>query len=193
MISDTEIIKRCIKGERFAQEELYNKYAFVMYGLCLRYCSDKDEAKDILQEGFIKVFTNIKKFRNKGSFEGWIKRIIIHTALDYFRKRQKTHLFIGNEDINELIIKNNNNIYYENDNDNDDTLNEKELLSIIQNLPDGYRTVFNLYAIEEYSHKEIAKMLNISESTSKTQLFKARNMLQKKLYEYKKNKNILIL
>ncbi|NVO03302.1 MAG: RNA polymerase sigma factor [Bacteroidetes bacterium] len=183
MVNDAEIIKGCAKGNRAAQDQLYKTFASLIFGICLRYCGDYDEAKDVMQEGFIKVFTNISKFRNEGSLEGWIKRIIVNTALDHFKKKQKLYNHTNIDDINELLIENNEDI-----DPQEEIISEQELLLMIQSLPDGYRMVFNLYAIEDYSHKQIAEMLKISESTSKTQLFKARNLLQKKIQIFQSNK-----
>ena len=186
MINDAEIINGCVKGDRAAQDNLYKMFASLMFGVCIRYCSDRNEAKDVMQEGFIKVYTNIKNFRKQGSLEGWIKRIIVNTALDNFKKKQKLYNHTNIDDINELSIEND-----EESEPQDDDFSEKELLAMIQKLPDGYRMVFNLYAIEDYSHKQIAEMLKISESTSKTQLFKARNLLQRKIKELKSKKELV--
>ena len=187
MVNDADIITKCIEGDRAAQDLLYKMYASLMFGVCLRYCCDRNEAKDVMQDGFIKVYSNIKNFRKEGSLEGWIKRIIVNTALDNFKKKQKLYNHTSIDDINELSIE-----YDEEIEPQDNDITEEELLAMIQTLPDGYRMVFNLYAIEDYSHKQIAEMLKITESTSKSQLFKARNALQKKIYEFQQQK-ILVL
>ena len=187
MADDADIIKGCIREDRASQDKLYDTYASTMYGLCLRYCSNRDEAKDVLQDGFIKVFKSIGKFKNQGSLEGWIKRIMVNTALDQYHKRQKEFNHASFDDINELTIE-----PAEVSVQNEGEISENELMAMIQDLPQGYQMVFNLFAIEEYSHKQIAEMLNISESTSKTQLFKARSLLQKKIIELQR-KNVLAI
>lgn len=167
---DAEIIKKCIEGDRAAQEKLYNFYAPRMRATCLRYASSVFEAEDIFQDGFVKVFTKLKDYRNQGgSFDGWVRRIIVNTAIDTYRKN--------------IALK--NNIQYDSIAEDDttaveiaDNLEEEELINVLSKLPDGYRIVFNLYAIEGYSHKEIAETLRITESTSKSQLFKARKQIQ---------------
>lgn len=171
----SEIIKACLKGNRAAQNRLYQLFADKMYGMCLRYADNEDEAKDILQDGFIKVFLNLKQFNNKGSFEGWIRRIIANTALERFR--DKNYLFA----INMETEYNANNKQY------DHILSDlaaKDLLKLIQELSPQYRMVFNLYAIEGYSHKEICEKLNIKEGTSKSNLSRAREILKEKVKKY---------
>ncbi|MCB2196578.1 MAG: RNA polymerase sigma factor [Bacteroidetes bacterium] len=171
----TDLIKACVKGNRVAQNRLYHLFADKMYGLCLRYADSEDEAKDILQDGFIKVFINLKQFNNKGSFEGWIRKIIVNTALEKFR--DKSYLFAVNMD----------NDYDQSDKKYDHILSElaaNDLLKLIQELSPQYRMVFNLYAIEGYSHKEICKMLNIKEGTSKSNLSRAREILKDKVKKY---------
>jgi RNA polymerase sigma-70 factor (ECF subfamily) len=187
MADDVDIIKGCIREDRASQDKLYDTYASTMYGLCLRYSSTRDEAKDVLQDGFIKVFKSIGKFKNQGSLEGWIKRIMVNTALDQYHKRQKELNHASFDDINELTIE-----PAEVSIQNEGEISEDELMAMIQDLPRGYQMVFNLFAMEEYSHKQIAEMLNISESTSKTQLFKARSLLQKKIIELQR-KNVLAI
>ena len=175
MNNQLDIIKACIKGNRKAQKQLYQMFSDKMYGLCLRYAKDKDEAKDILQDGFIKVFLNLKQFNNKGSFEGWIRRIIVNTALERFR--DKNYLFAVNMENN----------YDAGDYEYDHILSEiaaNDLLKLVQELSPQYRTVFNLYAVEGYSHKEICKMLNIKEGTSKSNLSRAREILKEKIKDY---------
>lgn len=182
MAFDEQIIQACIDGNRIAQEKLYKKFASQMLGVCLRYTNSYDEAEDILQEGFIKVFLNLENFRKEGSFEGWIKRIMINTALNHYHQNKKN---LENKDFDEIkeieII------------DEDDEIeipySEDEMLEAFQNLPDGYKTVFNLYVFEDFKHKEIADQLNISVNTSKSQLSKARTYLQKSLVKMKKRKS----
>jgi RNA polymerase sigma factor (sigma-70 family) len=174
-----QLIKRCIDNDPVAQELLYRRYASKMFGVCLRYAPNKMEAEDILQEGFIKVFNNLKKFRGDGSFEGWIRRTMVNTAINHYRKnvRYFQDIDIDSVDIHDTFDK-----------DGISNLTEAELLKLIQELPEGYRMVFNLYVIEGYSHKEIGEQLNIAENTSKSQLSRARGVLQakvKKLYNIK--------
>jgi RNA polymerase sigma-70 factor (ECF subfamily) len=150
-----------------------------MMGICMRYSRTRAEAEDILQEGFIKVFSSLKNFRQEGSFEGWIKRIMINNAVNHYHQNLKFALHANIEDIDESqIIQEEAHASADPELD----LSQEMLLKLIQELPDGYRVVFNLYAIEGYSHKEIACMLGISENTSKTQLFKARRFLKNKIW-----------
>ncbi len=172
MISDDEIIKGCIDGDKKFQRLLYEKYASVMLGVCIRYFRDIEEAEDALQEGFIKVYTNIDKFRFEGSFEGWIRRIMINTALNYYRSNLKHYFHSDVEDREDKI---------DFDKDFNQDFYVEDLLKIVRDLPPGYQMIFNLFEIEGYSHKEIAEQLNISKNTSKSQLLKARKLLQKKL------------
>ena len=167
-----ELITRCKAGERKAQELLYKQFAAKMLGVCMRYATDKMEAEDMLQIGFVKVFQKINDYRGEGAFEGWIRRIMIHSALGYYRKHHKMMKMV----------------------DLDDASNEtsamplatadlaaKDLVILIQQLPPGYRIVFNLFAIDGYSHKEIAGMIGISEGASKSQLSRARNVLKEQI------------
>lgn len=166
-----EIINGCIAGKRKAQNALYKMFAPKMYAVCLRYSKDSTEAEDILQDGFIKVFQHMGAFKHEGSFEGWVRRIMINTALERFRK--KNPLFpVGD------IYPTAKNMKYE---DIESNISADELLGLVQKLPPGYRTVFNLYAIEGYSHQEIGEMLNISVGTSKSQLARARAALQQEI------------
>lgn len=161
-----------LKGDAKSNEMLYRYFAPRMYGICLRFAGNEMEADDILQEGFIKILTKIKNFRNEGSLEGWIRRTIINTAINYYRKNQKNSRFSDIEGM-EVPEANVENIF--------DKFSREELLQLIQELPNGYRTVFNLNVIEGYTHKEIGKMLNISDNTSKSQLTRAKNILQKRI------------
>ena len=172
MFSDQEFIERCLKKDPKAQEMLYKHFAPKMFGICIRYAKNKAEAEDILQEGFIKVYTRLKDYRKEGSFEGWIRRTIINTAINFYRKGLKSKNEI---DITDVEIVNEGQISAI------DKLSTQELLNVIKELPDGYRIVFNLNVIEGYTHKEIGKMLDISENTSKSQLSRAKQVLQKKL------------
>lgn len=177
-MNEQQIIAGCKEQKREAQKTLYEKYARTMYGICLRYCSDEDTAKDLLQDGFIKVFTNISSFQGKGSFEGWLKRIFINLALESFRKKKA---FIQNTD----DLQNLPEIIDETTEENEmNRISEQDLLKMIQDLPKGYSTVFNLYAIEDLPHKEIAELLGISEGTSRSQYVRARQILQAKVQDH---------
>lgn len=175
MKSDDQIIVGCQDGKRKAFSQLFENYAPVMLGVCMRYCKNRIDAEDVMQDGFIKVFSQIHKFRREGSFEGWIKRIMINSAIDNYQINLKKPF---HEDINEVAEET-----YQDEDGLSDELNiqHEKLMEMIQELPDGYRMVFNLYAIENYNHKEIASLLGVSENTSKTQLLKARKALRKKI------------
>jgi RNA polymerase sigma-70 factor (ECF subfamily) len=176
MIADEHIVDGCKAGKRKAYSMLYKKYASTMLGLCLRYCKNLQEAEDVLQEGFIKVFNNISRFRQEGSFEGWIKRIMVHSAIDHYKSNLKNQTTQDIADVEEKIGKTDEPEDYR-----DIHIPKERLMEMIQELPDGYRIVFNLYAIEGFSHKEIAEQLEVSENTSKTQLLKARKALKRKV------------
>jgi len=176
MIPDPKLVEGCIQGKRKACALLYKRYAAKMLGVCLRYGRNLAEAEDVLQEGFIKVFTSLGKFRQEGSLEGWIRRIMVNTAVDHYNKQAREEFLISLEDMKEAYPS--GEMGEENDNLPVEDLTEDDLLKMVQDLPDGYRLVFNMYAIEGYSHQEIAEKLNISVNTSKTQLFKARRTLR---------------
>ena len=170
MLSETELIKGCIKNDRSAQQALYNSYCRKMMLVCLRYSKGIDEAEDILQEGFIKVFQSIKGFRHEAKLETWITRIMINTTLNAQRKKMYLYPMV---DVEELHLP-----------DQEISLTGihfNQLLELIQSLPQGCQIVFNMFAIEGYSHKEIAKQLSISEGTSKSQFARAKSLLQQKL------------
>ncbi|MBE9492636.1 MAG: sigma-70 family RNA polymerase sigma factor [Bacteroidetes bacterium] len=172
MYSEEEFIKRCLNNDSQAQEALYKRYAPKMFGICLRFTRNKMEAEDVLQEGFIKIFTYLKDYRSEGSLEGWMRRTIINTAINYYKKQSKRFRDM-NIDQAEIADSNDENVV--------DKLSTNELLTLIQDLPNGYRMVFNLSIIEGYTHKEIGGILNISENTSKSQLSRARSVLQSKI------------
>ncbi|MFO8128772.1 MAG: RNA polymerase sigma factor [Bacteroidales bacterium] len=176
MYSEEEIIKRCLNNDSHAQEALYRQYAPKMFGICLRFTRNKMEAEDVLQDGFIKIFTYLKDFKNEGSLEGWIRRTMINTAINFYKKKVKRYNEL-NIDKTELPDSDEENII--------DKLSAEELLATIQELPDGYRMVFNLSVIEGFTHKEIGDILHISENTSKSQLSRARSTLQNKLKKIK--------
>ncbi|MDR2954124.1 MAG: sigma-70 family RNA polymerase sigma factor [Prevotella sp.] len=182
-MNELQILAGCKEQKREAQKMLYDKYARKMYSICLRYCSDADSAQDLLQDGFMKVFANISSFQEKGSFEGWLKRIFINLALENLRK--KKNVIQTSDDVQNIpdVVD---------DSTEDEEMykiSEDELLKMIQELPQGYATVFNLYAIEDYSHKEIAELLGINESTSRSQYVRARQLLQAKVKQYIKERS----
>jgi RNA polymerase sigma-70 factor (ECF subfamily) len=168
-----KIIAGCKKGDRRSQEELYRILAPGMYGICLKYADNKDDAKDFMQEGFIKVFQKIEQYRSEGSFEGWVKRIMINTALEKLRSNMEVYSLDEKanyiEDSKTVTIL--------------ETLSAGDLLALVQQLTTQYRIVFNLFAIEGYNHREISEMLGISEGTSKSNLSRARSILQEKVLE----------
>lgn len=168
--TEKELIQFCIKGDRKSQKQLFEVYGPKMMSVCLRYAKNKNEAEDIFQEGFIRVFRHIENFSFEGSFEGWIRRIMINTALKYNSKKSLGWNLNTLDDIIQQFDKSEPDVV--------SMLTEEELLSYISRLPHGYRMVFNLFVIEGYSHKEIGDMMNIEESTSRSQLVKARKMLQ---------------
>jgi RNA polymerase sigma factor (sigma-70 family) len=165
-----DIIQGCIHGRRSDQERLYRMFSSKMFGVCMRYCHQHDEAKDILQDGFIKIFENIKQFGQRGSFEGWIRRIIVNTALERYRKNSR---ILTMEKLPELKE--------EETEDHEPDISMNDLLKYVQDLPERYRMVFNLYVFEEMKHKEIGESLGISEGTSKSDLSRARGILQKQI------------
>lgn len=168
MTSEADLIERCVQGDRKAQYELYERFAPKMFGVCLRYAGSNEEAEDILQEGFIKVFKKLGSFRSEGSFEGWVRRIFVNTAIEHFRR--KTHLQPITEREENTVEGKYLSVL--------DSLAEKDIVQLVQQLSPGYRTVFNMYVIEGYTHKEIADELGISEGTSKSQLSRAKMILQ---------------
>jgi RNA polymerase sigma factor (sigma-70 family) len=155
------------------QELLYNRFSAKMYAVCLRYCKSAEAAQDLLQDGFIKVFKNLDKFRGEGSFEGWIRRIFVNTSIEHFRKSVKNYSVTDTEDVH--IEDTSLNAL--------DNLAVKDIIGLIQLLSPGYRQVFNMYVVEGYSHKDIGDILGISEGTSKSQLARAKGILKKMVEE----------
>ncbi|WP_025762904.1 RNA polymerase sigma factor [Dyadobacter tibetensis] len=168
---DKHLVSALRQGNAKAQRQVYDRYAPNMLSICVRYIGDRMQAEDVMIEGLTKVFSKIDQFNGEGSLEGWIRRIIVNEALGYLRKQKR-----GMEESLHLNAE-----YYADGVAADADMEAESLLSFIQELPTGYRTVFNLYAIEGYSHKEISELLDISESTSKSQLHRARQLLQKRL------------
>ena len=172
--NEKDIIKGCCEGNIVAQKILYKSLCSKMFAVCMRYTNDYHLAEDILQDGFIKVFKNIQKYRGEGSFEGWVRRIFVNTSIEHYRK--KVNMYAVTEIESEHIKTYNGDII--------DQLQEADLLKLIADLSPGYRAVFNMYVIEGYAHQEIAEMLGISEGTSKSQLSRARAILQEKIEKY---------
>ncbi|HKB45836.1 MAG TPA: RNA polymerase sigma factor [Chitinophagaceae bacterium] len=173
-ITESDLIHGCMEGNRRMQEELYRRFSPRMYAVCLRYASNAEEAEDILQEGFIKIFKKLGSFRGDGSFEGWVRRIFVNTAIEQFR-RKRYLLPVTEKEENTIEGK-----YFS----VLDELAEKDILALVRELSPGYRTVFNMYVVEGYTHKEIADMLGISEGTSKSQLSRAKVILQDLVKKY---------
>jgi len=178
-VNEPELIAGLKKGDGKAQKIVYEKYAGIMLGICFRYLKNQLDAEEVMLNGLVKIFQHVAQFKNEGSFEGWMKRIVINEALGYLRKKEPLHLAIEKDHIQ----------LASDDASVESELAAEDLYQLLRDLPAGYRTVFNLYAIEGYSHKEIAEMLDINEGTSKSQLSKARAMLQKRLVGYEISKN----
>lgn len=170
------IINGCLKGSRRDQELLYRRYAARLYAVCLQYSGNDEEARDILQEGFIKIFENLVHYKYEGSFDGWVRRIMVNTALEKYRSKHNLYRVDDIDRIPELDA--------EPDNEDYAGLEARDLMEIIRELPPRYRIVFNLFAIEGYSHKEISDMMSISEGTSKSNLSRARVILQRRVGSY---------
>jgi RNA polymerase sigma-70 factor (ECF subfamily) len=165
---ESALIAGCVKGNRTAQKQLYDKYATKMMGICVRYAGDYDTARDLLHDGFILLFKKINAYKGEGSFEGWMRKMFVNVALEYLRKKDVLKAHDGySTDIPTADYS----VF--------EKLSADELVAKIATLPAGFRTVFNLYAVEGYSHQEIAELLHITESTSRSQYMHARNWLQK--------------
>ncbi|MEP6749781.1 MAG: sigma-70 family RNA polymerase sigma factor [Bacteroidota bacterium] len=168
-MTEESILKGCLRNDAVAQKELYNRYSPKMLAVCYRFAHNREDAEDMLQEGFIKVFSQIHTFRNQGAFEGWVRRIIVHTCINNLKKNRKfnesvdlihaTAMQVREESVPSIV-------------------QAKQVVECIRILPIGYRTVLNLYAIEGYSHREIGSMLDIEESTSRSQYTRAKQMLE---------------
>lgn len=175
-VTEQELIHGCLRKDRQCQKTLFKLYAPKMLAVCARYARHKMEAEDIMQDGFVKVFTKMDTFKFNGSFEGWVRRIMVNTALKLVAKSSFKKESIGMEDYQDNHID--AGVFAK--------LSADEIMQLVAKLPDGYRIVFNLYAVEGYSHRDIAKSLGIEESTSRSQLVKARRILQKKIVEIHK-------
>ena len=167
-----ELIKGCIQQNGRAQQALYERFSPTMYAVCLRYVKDTDDAQDVLLKAFMKVFEHVKNYKQEGSFEGWIRRITVNESLMFLRKHKNMHLAVDLEEAVGVATLPSSD------------LEADDLMHLVQQLPIGYRTVFNLYCIEGYSHAEIADKLNISEGTSKSQLSRAKVLLKNKITQY---------
>jgi len=176
--SETQLIKKAANQQRDAQHQLYTKYAPKMLSVCRRYIKDIQFAEDVMLNGFLKVFLNLNKFKLEGSFEGWVRRIMVNESISFLRKEKKIFF---TEEMPNYKEESWNNINTE--------LEVERIQELIDGLPEGYRMVFVLYAVEGYKHSEIAKMLEVSENTSKSQLFKARKMLQHRVNQQNKLSN----
>lgn len=171
-LSQDELITHCLDGDSKALNELYNRYSPKLWGICLRYAKNEMSAEDIMQEGFIRIYRYLSHYKGKGSFEGWMRRTMVNTAINYYKKNLRT----GQESqFDEAFGISSTSA------DAISQLSTQELLNLVSNMPDGYRTVFNMYVVDGFSHKEIAKELGISENTSKSQLSRARSFLKEKV------------
>ncbi len=174
---ENSLIEGCLKNDRKAQNFLYKKYAPEMINVCMRYCRNRSIAEEAMQEAFLKVFIKIGQLKDPNKLRAWIKQIMVNSSLMKLRKKEKL-VFLGDELLEEIHT---DDIYI----DNSYHYTESDLKQILSDMPKGYKVIFNMYVHDDYSHKEIAKMLNISESTSKSQLSRARNYLKLKLLNIK--------
>jgi RNA polymerase sigma-70 factor (ECF subfamily) len=173
MMSDIQIIEGCARHDRKSQQVLYDKYSRFLLGVCMRYSTDKTEAEDILQESFLKIFFNISDYSGTGSFTGWLRKVAVNTSITHYHKNLKHRYHI---DIDEYVTVETGISSFE-----EDFFTSDELYKVLNELPSGYRMVFNLYAVEGYKHKEIAEMLNIDTNTSKSQYSRAKAVIRGKL------------
>jgi RNA polymerase sigma-70 factor (ECF subfamily) len=175
MLDQQQLITGCKRNDTWARKQLYELYAPTMWGICVRYVNERETARDILHEGFIKVYTKIDSYSGAGSFEGWMKRIFVTSALEYLRATRMFKSKINLNDYDETISNFDESIV--------EKISAEEIIRCVNELPVGFKTVFNLYAVEGYSHAEIAQMLNIKESSSRSQFARARYLLQTKIQE----------
>lgn len=167
---ELRLVKACLNGERAAQKQLYEQYSRKMMPICIRYSNDYETAKDMLHDGFVKVFVHLKDYKGEGSFEGWMRRIFVNTALENLRKNADRPYVVDINDARELSARDYSVL---------EEMSADEIMKCIQQLPEVYRAVFNMFAVEGYSHREIAEALNLSESSSRVYLTRAKQMLQK--------------
>jgi RNA polymerase sigma factor (sigma-70 family) len=168
MGSDNRFIRESIKGNRLYQKKLYESFAPSMFHLCLRFCRNQEDAEDVMQEAFLLIFNKLDSFDNKGSFEGWIRRIMMNTCINFYRRNKNKGKTTDYKEVEDFEMDESNAI---------DRMNASDILHIIQKLPDDYRMVFNMYAIEGYSHKDITQILKINENTCRSRLHRARKLL----------------
>lgn len=178
-MSEEELVEHCRQKDISAQKQLYELYAGVLFALCIRYSGDRETAKDILHDGFFRVFTSFNRFdyRGEGSLKAWLSRIMINTALEYIRKNGEINRVLTLDEVPDIIDP-------DGENEDLEKLPQEMLMKFVSELPAGYRTVFNLYTFEEKSHKEIAALLKINEKSSSSQLYRARAILAKRIKEY---------
>ena len=192
-MSDNSLADGCKAGDRNAMRALYERFYSPMPGVCMRYAANYADAEDFVQDGFIKVFSDIRSFKGTGSLEGWIRRVIINSVLMQLRKSKKEYAY----DNMEIVMDASDEELSKNESESNENpvdileLSQQEAVEIIQTLPDGFRKVLNLYVIDGYKHREIAEMLNISVGTSKSQLNRARKLMKQKLVEHIKTKSKL--
>lgn len=170
-MEDSKLITQCLKHDRNSQKLLYDRFSGQMYSICLRYCRDEFDAQESLQNGFIKVFKNLQAFKGESALYSWIKTIIIRSALDQIKKKKKDdELFVWDEIVSDQV-----------GGEDPESMTYEEMLKIVQMMPLGYKTIFNMAVIDDMSHLEISNVLGITESTSRSQLMKARNFLKKQM------------
>lgn len=172
MRDEQKLIEQCLSGDRRAEKQLYDTYSALFFGICLRYAECREEAEDMLVTGFTRIFANLSTYRKNGSFEGWMKRIIVNNAIDHVRRRQENEA-ISMDKVPAVP------------NNGQQRLESEDVLACIQRLPALWRTIFNLFAVEGFSHKEIAGMLQLNESSVRVYFFKAKKQLQEMLKDYR--------
>lgn len=182
MTETEKLLRQCLQGHAPAQKQLYNKFAAQMLGVCIRYTKNVNDAQDVLQEGFIKAFQNLAKFRGEGEFGAWLRRIMVNTALSYLKLNKFYSLDMVIDAEHMHPVSTDNPLV---------NLNIKEIIALVQQLPAGFQAIFNLHAIEGYTHVEIAAMLGISEGTSRSQYMRARNTLISWMKNYNDEKKII--
>lgn len=182
MISDSELMRKCAEGDPKYQEMLYKRFSPVLYGVALRYARNEEDAQDILHDSFVKILTNLDSFdENSGSLEGWVRRITVNTAINAYHKKKKKEGAVDIDEVGDLI----GDVTIS----QPDFLSEKILLNFINELPDGYRTVFNMFEVDGYSHKEISTLTGSSYATVRSQLFKAKRALKKRIEDFRAKEN----
>ena len=178
-MNETELVKRCGKGDNLARKQLYERDAGQLMAICVRYIGDRETAQDVLHDGFLNIFRSFDKFtyKGEGSLKAWLARVMVNEALGYLRKKSSANQEVVVEELPDVV---------DGDDDTMEQIPQSVLMQFIKELPEGYRTVFNLYVFEEKGHKEIAQMLGITEHTSSSQLYRAKSLLIKKINDYRK-------